>query len=83
MKKEYTAEQIAAHRAAVRKYESKNYRLNMTLPAGTKERIESLGLDITASAFIRAATLEKLEELEKQKNHALIFEKGIDKITHL
>lgn len=65
MKKEYTEEQKEARRKAVRKYEKNNYRLNIVFPAGTKERIEALGLNKTASAFVRDAVLSKLDELEK------------------
>ena len=60
MSQEYTASQ-----KAVREYEKRNYRLNIVFPSGTKERIESLGLDKTASAFIRDTVLSKLDELEK------------------
>lgn len=65
MPKEYTPEQREARRKAVRRYEEKNYRLNIVFPAGTKERIEALGLNKTASAFVREAVLNKLDELEK------------------
>lgn len=65
MPKEYTPEQREARRKAVRRYEEKNYRLNIVFPAGTKERIEALGLNKTASAFVREAVLTKLDELEK------------------
>lgn len=68
-----------AQRKAVRRYEENNYRLNLTFPRGTKERIEALNLDRSNSAFIRDTVLAKLEELEKQ-NNALI---SIDSITHL
>lgn len=68
-----------AQRKAVRRYEENNYRLNLTFPRGTKERIEALNLDRSNSAFIRDTVLAKLEELEKQ-NNALI---PIDNITHL
>lgn len=65
MAKEYTPEQKAARQRAVRAYEQRNYRLNIVFPSGTKERIESLGLNTTASAFIRDTVLSKLDELEK------------------
>lgn len=61
---EYTPEQKAARQRAVRAYEKRNYRLNIVFPSGTKERIENLGLDKTASAFIRDTVLAKLDELE-------------------
>lgn len=54
-----------AQRKAVRDYEKNNYRLNIVFPKGTKERIESLGLNKTNSAFIRDTILTKLDELEK------------------
>lgn len=54
-----------AQRKAIREYEKRNYRLNIVFPAGTKERIESLNLDKTNSAFIRDTVLTKLDELEK------------------
>ena len=54
-----------AQRKAVRDYERNNYRLNIVFPKGTKERIESLGLNKTNSAFIRDTILTKLDELEK------------------
>lgn len=54
-----------AQRKAIREYERKNYRLNIVFPAGTKERIEALGLEKTNSAFIRDTVLSKLDELEK------------------
>ena len=54
-----------AQRKAIREYEKRNYRLNIVFPAGTKERIESLNLNKTNSAFIRDTVLSKLDELEK------------------
>ena len=54
-----------AQRKAVRTYEKNNYRLNLTCPKGTKERIESLQLNKSNSAFIRDTVLSKLDELEK------------------
>lgn len=61
----YTDAQKAARRKAVRDYEKRNYRLNIVFPAETKERIENLKLNKTASAFVRDTVLTKLEELEK------------------
>lgn len=54
-----------AQRKAIRDYEKRNYRLNIVFPAGTKERIDELGLDKTPSAFIRDTIINKLDELEK------------------
>lgn len=65
MAREYTPEQKAARQKAVREYEKRNYRLNIVFPDGTKERIEGLGLNKTASAFVRDTVLAKLDELEK------------------
>lgn len=58
-------EKREARRRASRAYEKRNYRLNIVFPAGTKERIESLGLNKTNSAFIRDTVAAKLDELEK------------------
>lgn len=55
----------AAQRKAVREYEKRNYRLNLTFPEGTKERIEALKLNKTNSAFIRDTVLMELDRLEK------------------
>ena len=59
MAKEYTQEQRKARQKAVREYEKRNYRLNIVFPGGTKERIESLGLNKTVSAFVRDTVLAK------------------------
>ena len=64
-KKTYTEKQLQQRRKAVREYEKRNYRLNIVFPDGTKERIEKLGLNKTASAFVRDTVLSKLDELEK------------------
>lgn len=64
-KREYTEKQKEQRRKAVRNYENNNYRLNIVFPKGTKERIESLGLNKTNSAFVRDTVLAKIEELEK------------------
>ena len=64
-KREYTQKQKEQRRKAVRNYENNNYRLNIVFPKGTKERIESLGLNKTASAFVRDTVLAKIDELEK------------------
>lgn len=54
-----------AQRRAVRNYENNNYRLNLTFPKGTKERIDALNLDKSNSAFIRDTVLNELDRLEK------------------
>ena len=60
-----TRKTTEAQRKAVRNYEQNNYRLNLTFPKGTKERIEALNLNKSNSAFIRDTILAKLDELEK------------------
>ena len=65
MAKEYTTDQKISRQKAVRAYEKRNYRLNIVFPKGTKERIENLNLNKTASAFVRDTVLSKLDELEK------------------
>lgn len=72
MATEYTEKQKEQRRKAVREYEKRNYRLNIVFPAGTKERIESLGLNMSNTAFIRDIVLQRIEELEKEQR-----EKGI------
>ena len=62
---ENTLKTTEALRKAIRDYEKRNYRLNIVFPEGTKERIESLGLSKTNSAFIRDTVISKLDELEK------------------
>ena len=54
-----------AQKKAVRNYEKNNYRLNIVFPKETKERIESLHLNKSNSAFIRDTVLAELERLEK------------------
>lgn len=54
-----------AQRRAVRNYENNNYRLNLTFPKGTKERIDALNLNKSNSAFIRDTVLNELDRLEK------------------
>lgn len=54
-----------AQRKAIREYEKRNYRLNIVFPAGTRERIEALGINKSNTAFIRDTVLAKLDELEK------------------
>lgn len=54
-----------AQKKAIRAYEKRNYRLNIVLPNGTKERIESLGLGKSNSAFIRDTVVAELDRLER------------------
>jgi len=60
-----TDAQRIAQREASRRYEARNFRLNIVFPKGTKERIEALGISKSASSFIRDTVLAKLDELEK------------------
>lgn len=48
---------------AQRRYEKNNYRINIVLPAGTKERIEALGA--VPTAFIREAVETALTAAER------------------
>lgn len=67
VKKVYTEKQKEQRRRAVRAYENRNFRLNITFPQDTKKRVEDLELGMTTSAFVRDTVLKKLDELEKQK----------------
>lgn len=61
--KEYSTTQ--AQRKAVRTYEKKNDRINVIFPAGTRERMERLGIK-SAGAFIKEAVSKELDQLEKK-----------------
>jgi hypothetical protein len=62
MEKEYSTTQ--AQRDAVKKYEKKNDRINVIFPAGTRERMEKLGIK-SAGAFIKEAVANELDRMEK------------------
>ena len=65
MEQEENKKTSEAQKKAVREYEKRNYRINLVLPGGTKERIENLGLSKTNSAFMRDTILAKITELEE------------------
>lgn len=59
-----SASQLRASRA----YEKRNDRINIVFPAGTRERMNRLGIEKT-STFIKeviAAELEKMEKYQKK-----------------
>lgn len=62
--KEYTEKQIQQRRNASRAYEQRNDRINVVFPAGTRERMEKLGIK-SMGAFIKEAVEKELTSLEK------------------
>lgn len=58
----------AAQLRASRAYEKRNDRINIVFPAGTRERMDRLGIE-KPGAFIKeviAAELEKMEKYQKK-----------------
>lgn len=55
-----------AQRKAVREYEKKNDRINVIFPAGTKNKMKSLGIEKT-STFIKEVIAAELARMEKYK----------------
>lgn len=53
-----------AQRKAVREYEKKNDRINIIFPAGTKERMKSVGIK-NPSTFVKEVVNAELERMEK------------------
>ena len=53
-----------AQRKAVREYEKKNDRINVIFPAGTRKRMESVGVK-NPSTFIKEVVAAELERMEK------------------
>ena len=53
-----------ALRKATREYEKRNDRINVVFPAGTRERMEKLGIK-SMGAFIKEAVEKELQSLEK------------------
>lgn len=49
---------------ASREYEKRNDRINVVFPAGTRERMEKLGIK-SMGAFIKEAVEKELQSLEK------------------
>ncbi len=56
----------AAQLKAIREYEKRNDRINVVFPAGTRARMEALGIE-SAGAFIKAAVEKELSNLEEYK----------------
>jgi hypothetical protein len=55
-----------AQRKAVREYEKKNDRINVIFPAGTRDKMERLGIE-KPGAFIKEVVAAELERIEKYK----------------
>lgn len=53
-----------AQRKATRRYEEKNDRINVVFPAGTRARMEKLGIK-SMGAFIKEAVEKELQSMEK------------------
>lgn len=56
----------AAQRKAVREYEKKNDRINVIFPAGTRDKMERLGIE-KPGAFVKEVVAAELERIEKYK----------------
>lgn len=57
--------QTEAQKRAEKTFRAKHYRVPVTFPGGTKERIEALSGGKSPSAFCRDVILAKLDELER------------------
>nr|DAD58442.1 MAG TPA: hypothetical protein [Caudoviricetes sp.] len=55
-----------AQRKAVREYEKKNDRINVIFPAGTKNKMKSLGIE-KPNTFIKEVIAAELARMEKYK----------------
>ena len=55
-----------AQRKAVREYEKKNDRINVIFPAGTRDRMQAVGIK-NPSTFIKAVVATELEKMEKYR----------------
>lgn len=55
-----------AQRKAVREYEKKNDRINVIFPAGTRDRMQAVGIK-NPSTFIKAVVAAELEKMEKYR----------------
>ena len=56
----------AAQRKAVREYEKKNDRINVIFPAGTRDRMQAVGVK-NPSTFINEVVAAELERMEKYR----------------
>lgn len=55
-----------AQRKAVREYEKKNDRINVIFPAGTRDRMQEVGVK-NPSTFIKEVVAAELERMEKYR----------------
>ena len=55
-----------AQRKAVREYEKKNDRINVIFPAGTRKRMEDVGVK-NPSTFIKEVVAAELDRMEKYR----------------
>nr|DAM59128.1 MAG TPA: hypothetical protein [Caudoviricetes sp.] len=55
-----------AQRKAVREYEKKNDRINVIFPAGTRDKMKSLGIE-KPNTFIKEVIAAELARMEKYK----------------
>ena len=55
-----------AQRKAVREYEKKNDRINVIFPAGTRDRMQAVGVK-NPSIFIKEVVAAELERMEKYR----------------
>lgn len=55
-----------AQRKAVREYEKKNDRINVIFPAGTRDKMERLGIE-KPGAFVKEVVAAELARMEKYK----------------
>lgn len=55
-----------AQRKAVREYEKKNDRINVIFPAGTRDRMQAVGVE-NPSTFIKEVVAAELERMEKYR----------------
>ena len=56
----------AAQRKAVREYEKKNDRINVIFPAGTRDRMQAVGVK-NPSTFIKEVVAAEFERMEKYR----------------
>ena len=56
----------AAQLKASREYEKRNDRINIVFPAGTREKMKSLGIE-KPNTFIKEVVAAELERMEKYK----------------
>ena len=64
--KETELKTTEAQRKAVREYEKKNDRINVIFPAGTRDRMQAVGVK-NPSTFIKEVVAAELERMEKYR----------------